>query len=175
MIQLVPAHVDYALLWYKWRSEKQARRDNPLGDASIDDLKKRIARSSSKFEDAFSCEEILLFASHGKEIVGSIALKNASSTMLYGEIGYHVGESFSGKGFATEIVRQFANLVFAKTPIRKLYAYVAETNIASAKVLAKVGFAQEGLLRQHYLILGKPVNQQFFGLLRGEVLKQTII
>jgi len=45
---------------------------------------------------------------------------------------------------------------------------VHEENRASRRVLEKSGFVQEGLLREHYLINGQPVNEVLYGLLRQE-------
>ena len=52
--------------------------------------------------------------------------------------------------------------------LRKLPAYVHDKNLASCKVLQKLGFTQEGLLREHYLINGVPENELLFGLLKRE-------
>ncbi len=47
-------------------------------------------------------------------------------------------------------------------------AYVAEDNIPSRKLLEKVGFQQEGICREHYIINGKPTNEILYGILRSE-------
>jgi RimJ/RimL family protein N-acetyltransferase len=54
------------------------------------------------------------------------------------------------------------------TPLRKLIAYVHEGNTPSRRVLEKTGFQAEGLLREHYLIDGMPVNEVIYGLLRKD-------
>jgi ribosomal-protein-alanine N-acetyltransferase len=88
--------------------------------------------------------------------------------MGYGEIGYGFAESHHGKGIATAAVRLLVEKIFRETNLRKLLAYVHEENIASCRVLEKVGFQEEGLLRDHYLILGNPVNEILYGLLKQE-------
>jgi catechol 2,3-dioxygenase-like lactoylglutathione lyase family enzyme len=52
--------------------------------------------------------------------------------------------------------------------LRRLVAYVAEGNIASRRILEKVGFIQEGICREHYLINGIPTNEVLYGLLRSD-------
>ena len=58
--------------------------------------------------------------------------------------------------------------VFRETPLRKLFAYVHAQNTPSRRLLERLGFAQEGLLREHYLIDGAPADEAFYGLLRRE-------
>ncbi|CAN5669361.1 GNAT family N-acetyltransferase [soil metagenome] len=56
------------------------------------------------------------------------------------EIGYWIGKEHWGKGIATEAVARFLDLVTD----RPLYAWVAEHNIGSIRVLEKCGFTFSG-------------------------------
>jgi ribosomal-protein-serine acetyltransferase len=103
------------------------------------------------------------------QIVGAVNLRNISHTMKYGEIGYGVGEEFQGKGIGTESISQFVLKIFKETELRRLFAYVAEENFASRRILEKVGFVQEGICREHFIINGKPTNEVLYGILRSEV------
>jgi ribosomal-protein-alanine N-acetyltransferase len=88
--------------------------------------------------------------------------------MGYGEIGYGLAESHQGKGIATAAVRLLVEKIFRKTNLRRLLAYVHEENIASCRVLEKLGFQEEGVLREHYVINGTAVNEILYGLLKRE-------
>jgi len=59
-------------------------------------------------------------------------------------------------------------MCFRESPLRKLLAYVHDKNVASCRVLRKLGFTQEGFLREHYMISGVPENELLFGLLKHE-------
>ena len=65
-------------------------------------------------------------------------------------------------------VRMLVDKVLAETALRKLVAYVHDQNRASCRVLEKLGFRQEGFLREHYIINGKPENEIVYGLLKSE-------
>jgi RimJ/RimL family protein N-acetyltransferase len=54
-------------------------------------------------------------------------------------VGYWLGQSFWGKGIATEALSLFLELV----PIRPLHAYVSNHNVGSFRVLEKCGFTVE--------------------------------
>jgi RimJ/RimL family protein N-acetyltransferase len=56
-------------------------------------------------------------------------------------VGYWVGRSYWGRGIASEALREF---VAHHEKTRPLYAYVAASNAASIRVLAKCGFRPTG-------------------------------
>jgi ribosomal-protein-alanine N-acetyltransferase len=82
-----------------------------------------------------------------------------------GEIGYWLGEPHWGQGIATAAVRGFVPWVAATFGLRRLFAEIFATNLASMRVLEKCGFEREGVLRQHALKDGRYVDQVVYGLL----------
>lgn len=56
------------------------------------------------------------------------------------EIGYHIAQRYTKKGYATEAVKVFLPVVMEKLLIDKIYGIVLEENVASHKVLEKNGF-----------------------------------
>lgn len=113
-------------------------------------------------------ESFRWFISFDGQVVGTVSLKNVSHSMGYGEIGYGISELHHGKGIATAAVRLLVDKVFTESNLRRLVAYVHEENQASRRVLEKLGFQEEGLLREHYVIKGVPVNEVLYALLRRE-------
>jgi ribosomal-protein-alanine N-acetyltransferase len=59
-------------------------------------------------------------------------------------LGYRVAQHAAGRGVATATVRELCRLAAARHRLRALRAAVASQNIASARVLAKAGFAPDG-------------------------------
>ena len=55
---------------------------------------------------------------------------------------YAIREEFTGNGYATEMARAMISLVRIQEGSRKVYASVDEPNIASLRVLEKVGFKE---------------------------------
>lgn len=173
MIDLVKSSPEYAELWHRWRSEPSMVRYNPLAQTRLEDLRIRMAKVSSDLSNLKNSEEFQFFIRFQEQLVGTLSLKNISHMMMYGEIGYDVGESFQGKGIGTRAVSLFVEKIFAETPLRRLIAYVAEGNLASRRLLEKVGFLQEGICREHFIINGKPTDEIMFGILRSEWEERT--
>ena len=82
------------------------------------------------------------------------------------EIGYWLAKPFWGLGIATAVVRRASTLAFSDFGLAKLTAHVFPGNAASARVLEKCGFRQEGYFRQHFVKDGKYVDGLAFGLVK---------
>jgi len=162
-VEIIPADPALAELSFRWRSEAHTVRHNPLAKVSLDQVRDRL-----KLADLQSSPEFSFFARVDGQVAATLSLKNVSLMMMYGEIGYTVGEEFHGRGVGTAVVRAFVGKIFAETPMRRLFALVAEGNTPSRRLLQRLGFREEGMLREHYLIQGQPVNEVFYGLLRPE-------
>jgi len=65
-----------------------------------------------------------------------ISTENTSGT----HIGYLLGESYWGKGYATEILKGLIGFLESEDKITNLIAGVATDNVASIKLLHKLGF-----------------------------------
>lgn len=85
-----------------------------------------------------------------------------------GEIGYWLAKPFWGRGIMTAVVGRVCLHAFKGLGLVKITAHVFAHNPASARVLEKGGFQQEGLLRKHFLKDGRFIDARLFALLRSE-------
>lgn len=168
VIELVPSRPEFAEHWLEWRAQANTIRYNPIAQSTVEELRERMERMGMDFSDLAAADEFQYFFRLGQELVGSATLKNISQTMAYGEIGYQIAEKFQGQGVGTKSIASFVAKIFSETRLRRLMAYVAEDNIASCRLLEKVGFVKEGLLREHYLIDAKPTNEVVYAILRAD-------
>lgn len=67
------------------------------------------------------------------------------------EIGYWLAKPYWGQGIMPAVVHNLCQFAFTKWKLAKITAHVFSFNIASARVLEKCSFEQEGYLRKHYL------------------------
>lgn len=82
------------------------------------------------------------------------------------EVGYWLAKPFWGRGTMTAVVQRLCQHAFAEFGLVKLTAHVFAHNPASARVLEKCGFQQEGFLRKHFLKDGQLIDARLFALLR---------
>src|SRR5262249_41514483 len=84
------------------------------------------------------------------------------------EVGYWLAKPFWGRGIMTAVVEPWCRTAFAEFGLVKITAHVFAGNPASARVLEKCGFQQEGLLRKHFLKDDTFIDARLFALLKGE-------
>ena len=82
------------------------------------------------------------------------------------EIGYWLARPLWGQGIMTAVVQRVCQQAFAELELAKITAHVFPENQASARVLEKCGFQQEGYLRRHCLKDGKLLDARLFALLK---------
>lgn len=56
------------------------------------------------------------------------------------EVGYHIAKEYTGNGYASEAVEAFLPVMAKEKGLDKVYGICLQENIASVKVMEKVGF-----------------------------------
>ena len=102
------------------------------------------------------------------QIIGGIGLEAIDRVHHKGEIGYWVARPFWRQGIMTEAISLILGLCFAEVELHRVYAHVFPDNIASMRVLEKVGFTREGLLRQAAMKNGSFVDTYIYSILEDE-------
>jgi RimJ/RimL family protein N-acetyltransferase len=167
-IKLVPYERSFLEPFIEWRNQPLSVRHNPLKPMTTEEIAKMLEGQGSDLADLKKHESYRWFVALESKVVGSVSLKNISHSMAYAEVGYGVAEAHHRRGIATAAVGLLVKKVFTETPLRKLLAFVHDKNQASCRVLEKLGFRQEGLLLEHYLINGRPENEILYSLLKRE-------
>lgn len=84
------------------------------------------------------------------------------------ELGYWLARPYWGRGIMTAVVERVCEVAFTELGLAKVVAHTFAENGASARVLEKCRFRQEGLLRQHLKKDGRLIDARAFGRLRGD-------
>lgn len=85
------------------------------------------------------------------------------------EIGYTVDHRFVGQRVATEAAGAVVAYAFDELRLHRIEATYMPTNLASARVLEKLGFVREGVLRDMLFINGRWEDYVIASLLHSEV------
>lgn len=81
------------------------------------------------------------------------------------EVGFTVATEHQGRGFGTEALSRLLDHLFTDRGLHKVAAECDARNVASAALLRRLGFRQEGHLRAHTWIKGEWTDDLLFGLL----------
>lgn len=99
--------------------------------------------------------------------VGTIGLGSISLSAHRCVLGYELGRRAWGRGFATEAVRAAVRFGHDQIGLNRIEAAVMLGNEASARVLEKAGFTEEGVLRALGYWKGRYHDLRMFSVLRG--------
>lgn len=104
-------------------------------------------------------------------VIGSIGLHHDGARRVENarSLGYALGESSWGQGYATEACREVLRYAFEELNCPVVSASHFPLNQNSKRVIRKLGFVYEGVIR-HAVILpdGEPADKVFYSLLRAE-------
>jgi ribosomal-protein-alanine N-acetyltransferase len=101
------------------------------------------------------------------EAIGGIGLEFGADVHRFtAELGYWLGEPFWGRGIMTDAVRCFTAWTFENLEVYRIHAMVFAGNRASARVLEKAGFVQEGRLRANVFKDGQIMDQLLYAKIR---------
>ena len=82
------------------------------------------------------------------------------------ELGYELSPAHWGKGLMTEAIRAMLRFGFEVMDLHSVEANIDPHNKRSARVLLKLGFQQEGYLRENFFYEGKFSDTAVYSLLR---------
>lgn len=101
-------------------------------------------------------------------VIGTATLAYIDRSNGRAEVGYAIARPFWGQGYASEALRLLFTYAFREMNLRRIEADVDPRNEASLRLLEKLGFRREGLLRERWNIGGEIQDAVFLGLLRSE-------
>jgi ribosomal-protein-alanine N-acetyltransferase len=107
------------------------------------------------------------------EFIGLIALNLGKVNYKIAEVWYKLHPIHWGKGYATEALIQILDFGFNHLKLHRIEAGCAVENIASSKVLEKVGMIKEGMKRKILPIRGEWKDNYFYAILEEDYFEGT--
>ncbi|NLK44790.1 MAG: GNAT family N-acetyltransferase [Tissierellia bacterium] len=102
------------------------------------------------------------------EFAGIIGFHSINRSIKEISIGYWLNERFVGKGIMTKACKVFIDYAFNIYKLNRVEIRCAEDNLKSRAIPERLGFTQEGIIRDGELLDGKFANCVVYGLLKRE-------
>ena len=99
-------------------------------------------------------------------VIGEVLLKWASDGQ--GEVGFALGRDHQGRGYAAEAATAMLRLGFDDLGFHRITAVCIEENVASARLLTRLGMRQEARLVDNVFFKGAWATQLVFAMLEDE-------
>ena len=141
-----------------WSHEAFERRDE--AEQYLRDIDKGFA-------DRSFCQWAITKRDHD-ELIGTVTLTGWDARNRRMELGYMLSPAHWGKGYATEAVRAVLTFAFEEMNVHRVEAELDPRNPASARLLERLGFREEGLLRERWWVYGEWCDSALYGLLRAD-------
>ncbi len=134
---------------------------NPLHQVSRTEAEKM-------FEGPHEEKSFIIEKKDGSKIgfIGHFYVLHVAGKQL--EIGYSLVPSERGKGYGTEATQLMVDYLFLSKDTKRIQAQTDPRNVASYKLLEKVGFKKEGTLRKSFFMRGEWVDSYIYSILREE-------
>jgi aminoglycoside 6'-N-acetyltransferase len=115
---------------------------------------------------------LLIETREDRQVVGYVRytmLPFPDADLPYPEIGFGIPPADArGHGYATEAVRLLVEYLFLGYPVERIAAFTDEQNRPAQRVLDRVGFRREGLLRRAMFRDGRWRDIAIYAILRHE-------
>jgi len=132
---LVRRDIAHLKPWMPWATERY----------SIEDAREFIRRQIRQYAEDQGFATLVLFRGR---VAGSIGYNLIDWSNRKTDIGYWLGAEFLGRGVMTKACRALVEHAFRELRLNRVEIYCAVENHRSRRIPERLGFTQEGTLRQ---------------------------
>lgn len=132
------------------------------------------SKTFTRFQNAFHRKEMITWGIATKsddKIIGTCILNDFIKTSM-ANLGYNLSRAYWRTGVMTEVLETIIPYAFNVLDLNRIQAKVMPDNISSVKLLSKLGFEQEGLLRDY--VFGEIVTDTLiFSILKKDFIEKA--
>ncbi len=152
---------------HEYASDPIVVRYMPFGPNTLEDSKNFLDRAITKQgKDPRTDLDIAIMLKSSNRLIGGCRLNKVSK--IEGHIGYILNRKHWGNGYATEAAKALTRYGFNELDLHRVYATCDPENVASRRVLEKVGMTLEGRLRENVICHGEYRDSLLLAILRQE-------
>lgn len=136
---------------------------------TVEETRKKTTAIAQKYS-GYESDWLIISIRHNKnnEYLGIICFRYESILNDTVEIGWRLDSQYHGKGYATEAAIRMLDFIKEEFKPHKIVAYCVSENIASMKIMEKLGMSQEACLVQFSKINDQWIDELIYGLVLNE-------
>ena len=160
--ELVAENTERLARWEPWATKP----------AEVEETRSFLETSGRNWLDGSELPAAIAVRADGHwRLVGSVSLR-ISGYSRSGEIGYWIDGGYEGRGLVSKAVAAVLDQAFGPLGLCRVTLHTDPANERSLALARRLGFVEEGLLRQALAFPGERRDQAVYGLLAEEWNKQ---
>lgn len=109
----------------------------------------------------------------GNELIGSVSIVNVNDYHQKALMGYCLARAYWSNGYTTEAVKAVIEYMLFDIGLNRIEATHSVNNIASGRVLEKVGMVLEGHAKDYYFCNSGLQDSNLYGITKNTYIKGT--
>ncbi|WP_100371767.1 GNAT family N-acetyltransferase [Bacillus sp. FJAT-45037] len=153
--QLVDQNRDYLKRWLSWVDDSK----------TVEDTKSFILSNLKNYAEQKSLTVSIVY--QGK-IVGVAGFNSIDRTNKIAYIGYWLASEYQGRGIVTNVAKALTDYAFHELHLNRVEIRAAIGNKKSRSIPERLGYTEEGLIRQAEWLYDHYVDHVIYGILASE-------
>ena len=135
---------------------------------TVNDVWDEVRWYKSIYEEGTGIRWGITLKDSGK-VIGSCGFLNMLTKHYRAEVGYELNKDYWGKGIASEALEAVVKHGYQHFQLERIEALIEPTNHPSQKLVEKLGFKREGLLRHYEYACGKFDDLYMYSILKEDI------
>lgn len=128
----------------------------------------RFMAGCQQMEEDGTGARVAIESTSDRSFVGWCTVNSWNPDFRSASLGYCLNQTAWGRGYATEAAHALLRWAFDTLDLNRVQSETDTRNVASARVLEKLGFDREGTLREDCIVNGDVSDSWVYGLLRRD-------
>ena len=162
--KLTPEIYEYVFTHF---TDEEAIEFFGLDEVALQREKMKNEKGLRSHDRTFVIFQLLLKES--KEVIGATGFVRYYPDHFRAELGYAItNEEYKRKGYMFEATLPMIPYGFNKMELNRIEAFSSPQNTASIRIIEKLGFKKEGLMRQHFYRDGIAEDSTIYSILKDD-------
>ena len=152
-----------------YQSDPRYLRYYPWTERTPEDVGEFVHRFiAQQGEDPRTKFQLAIDLKSDTNLIGNCGIRMKSAGAHAADIGFELAPQHWGRGYATEAARAIVEFGFTELGLHRIWSWCIADNVASARVLEKLGMRLEGRLRENEYFKGRWWDTLMFAILDYE-------
>lgn len=165
-LELRPIQADDAQDIFAYRSNVEANQYQDFIPKSIEEVKDFIAEAAEEFDEEGTTFQLVIINKNTGDIIGDAGISFIDDQQV--ELTCTIDKFHQQKGYASETLITVIDFLFQTLEKHRIIASIDPRNLASEKLLARIGFRKEAHFVKSYFHNGQWLDDVQYGLIASE-------